>query len=246
MIYVVGYGNLGWALNALFTAHHLNVTLVSDGLNSNATTLSFHQFYQTTLPDGALVFLCVPDAHIATIAAKIQVSNVHVIHCSGATDISALAPHPSAGIFYPLHSFTKGNAVNWNEVQLCLEANNPELQNKLTAICQQLSLSYQNVNSAQRLKVHLAAVFASNFTMANLVIAQQLLTELGLPENFLNSLAINTMEKLRHIPASDALTGPAKRGDENTLQKHLEILATQPRLKELYQLMTKVIQDSRD
>jgi hypothetical protein len=52
----------------------------------------------------------------------------------------------------------------------------------------------------------------------------------------------NTVDKLSHSLPEQNQSGPAIRHDEKTIHKHLQLLAENPQLTQLYELMTTSIQ----
>ena len=51
--------------------------------------------------------------------------------------------------------------VKFNNLPICIESNNRELEDKLVKIANSITKSVHLVNSEQREKLHIAAVFAS-------------------------------------------------------------------------------------
>jgi hypothetical protein len=89
----------------------------------------------------------------------------------------------------------------------------------------------------------LAAVFACNFTNHLLGISQELLQNADLPLNLLQPLVQETIKKAATHNPYTVQTGPAIRHDQNVIEEHLRLLATQPQFQEIYQLLTQSIQD---
>lgn len=239
-VYIVGYGNVGWALHQLLTQQGFEPVVVSNSQLNNDSFISVAEFYEKPLPASSLIFLTVPDAHIQKVSERIKVQKVHIVHCSGATDLNSIEGS-SKGVWYPLNTFTKGTEPNWDQTLIGIESNNNQLESLLISLTQMLGLEYSILSSEKRLKVHLAAVFASNFSMASVVMAQQLLKEQNMPEYALNQLVRNGMNKLSSMSAFSALTGPAKRKDHDTINQHLLLLAQRPEFKDVYEAVTAFI-----
>ena len=100
------------------------------------------------------------------------------------------------------------------------------------------------LDSAQRLRLHLGAVWASNFTNHLLGVAQTLLAEAGLPFDLLHPLVRETIDKaLAAQPSAFAVqTGPAVRHDAPTLATHQAALAAHPAWQSLYAAISASIQ----
>ena len=99
-----------------------------------------------------------------------------------------------------------------------------------------------NINSDQRKKLHVAAVFANNFTNHMYTIANDICTKNKVPFEILYPLIEETAKKVQTISPKDAQTGPAKRNDTQTIKNHLEDLNLQQ--QKIYELLTKSIQES--
>ena len=94
-----------------------------------------------------------------------------------------------------------------------------------------------------RAKVHLAAVFACNFTNHLYTIAENILKEANLPFSDLLPLIDETTQKVHTLSPKEAQTGPAIRHDDKIITKHLSQLNN--REKAIYQLLTESIQDDK-
>lgn len=127
---------------------------------------------------------------------------------------------------------------------LFVEAPEPAAEATLLALAHSLSQRAALLSSAQRLQLHLGAVFASNFTNHVLGIADQLLAEAELDFNLLAPLVRETVDKaLGASPSPFAVqTGPAARHDAPTLAAHTAALASHPAWQVLYTQLTHSIQ----
>lgn len=88
--------------------------------------------------------------------------------------------------------------------------------------------------------MHLAAVFACNFSNAMYHIAYKLLEEKGLPFEMLLPLLRQTVEKVSKMTPAEAQTGPAARRDFNVMEAHLAELDDEG-LQEIYRMMSELI-----
>ena len=103
-----------------------------------------------------------------------------------------------------------------------------------------ISNKVREVNSEQREKYHLAAVFANNFTNAMYMVADDYLAASGLEFDYLKPIIKETAERLKKGKPSMWQTGPAKRGDKAIIQKHLDMLDDE-QLKAIYAQMSNFI-----
>lgn len=160
----------------------------------------------------------------------------------------------SYGVIYPLQTFTKSQDMRGMEVPLCLEYQGPMPASvgtdspqefvgsceQMWALARELSPLCYEVSEAQRARMHLAAVFACNFSNAMYHIAYKLLEEKGLPFEMLLPLLRQTVEKVSKMPPSEAQTGPAARRDFNVMEAHIAGFEDE-RLRDLYKMMSEMI-----
>ena len=147
------------------------------------------------------------------------------------------------GVIYPLQTFTKSQDMRTLEVPLCLESDfvgdNKDL---MWNLARELSPSCYEVSEAQRARMHVAAVFACNFSNTMYQIAYKLLEEKGLPFEILLPLLRQTVEKVSTMTPAEAQTGPAVRRDVNVMRAQLAELEDE-RLRELYRMVSDMIME---
>ena len=108
------------------------------------------------------------------------------------------------------------------------------------------SISPQHVIQAgddTRLKLHVAAVFVNNFTNHLYALAEDYCKKEGIDFKELFPLIEETASRLKTISPSKLQTGPAIRNDEETIQKHLVLLASHPQMKKVYEFLTASIRN---
>lgn len=200
-----------------------------------------------TLPDVDLVVVAVSDASIAEVAKKGStipaVNNALWVHTSGATSIEVLRDFlPRYGLFYPLQSFSKNVAVQWPQIPVGIDTASAEDLKILEFFAQMLGAKTFKMDELQRRHLHLAAVFANNFTNHCLGIAAEILQHSGLDFELLKPLIELTFQKALTQPPFEVQTGPAVRGDQNTLTQHETILSAEfSQYLEVYQALTRQI-----
>ena len=197
------------------------------------------------LPPADVYLLAVPDAAVAPLFANITwPNNALVAHLAGALPLAVFAAQPAVrgGVLYPLQTFSPGRTIDWPAVPLCIEADTPAAEAVLLALASSLSRHVLRLDSAQRLQLHVAAVFANNFTNHLLGIADALLAEAALPPELLAPLVRETVAKALANPPFTVQTGPAVRRDAPTLAAHHAALAAHPAWQALYGQLTASIQ----
>ncbi len=200
---------------------------------------------ESPLPPADVYLLALPDAAVAPLLASTTwPAGAVVAHLAGALPLAVFDARPEVrgGVFYPLQTFSPGRAIDWPTVPLCIEAADAAAEAMLLALAHSLSQHVRLLDSAQRLKLHVAAVFANNFTNHLLGIADALLAEANLPPALLAPLVRETVDKALANPPFAVQTGPAVRRDAPTLAAHHAALAAHPAWQALYAQLTASIQ----
>jgi len=167
-----------------------------------------------------------------------------VVHTSGSTPMSVFEQYGIAryGVLYPLQTFSRQHGVNFLRVPIYVEGSSPLDTAELLFLARKLSMDVSQVDSEKRMLLHIAAVFACNFTNQMTVIAAQLVKNAGLSFASLKPLIEETYTKaLAADNPYQVQTGPAVRGDMNTVQKHIDALSNQPLLQQIYRLISENI-----
>ena len=188
-----------------------------------------------------LYLISVSDSAITTTAKALENKKGLVAHTAGSVPLSILNQHQQQGVFYPLQTFSKQKEIHFNQIPLCLEANNDEDLALLRKVAESIGCPVHYINSRQRKALHVAAVFVNNFTNHLYAIGEELCREHHVPFTVLQPLIEETADKIKQLSPSAAQTGPAKRGDQNILEDHLKHL-TKESHRQLYQLISSSIQ----
>lgn len=240
-IYVAGTGNTGTALIHGF----LTAGLPIRGVYSRTGQREYLGIpvlpYSQQPITGAVVFLAVPDDVVPIAESHFFEFDIHTIHCAGSVPLNALKHH-STGVFYPLQTWTRGMASDWRGVPVLVESANEKLVNYFLQIGELLGAKCIEADSDTRQKMHLAAVFANNFSNAMFDIASQLAESAGMDAGLLKPLIAKTAAKLEHSSPFESQTGPARRGDSSVLQTHENLLQQNPQLQQLYRLISDYLQ----
>jgi len=186
------------------------------------------------------IFLAVADDALAEVAKQCISSNSIIIHCSGAKPLAILEGNKNTAVVYPLQTFTAGTAIDYTSIPFFIETASPEIEAKLDKLFSLLSINLLALNSTDRLKLHAAAVFCSNFINAQFIAAEALLGAHSvdlLPH--LKKLSEEVVRKAFANKPKAVQTGPAKRGDSGTMQQHLALL--KPAEQDLYRHISAYI-----
>lgn len=194
------------------------------------------------LKEADVYIIAVSDDAISNVSSTIENKNSLVVHTSGSVAMQSLQNAGRKGIFYLLQSFSKDKEVNFNEIPFCLEAENEQDSLLLETLAKTIGKKIYHINSEQRKRLHVAAVFVNNFTNHMYKIGADICNEYLVPFEILYPLIQETAEKITKLNPEAAQTGPAKRNDQKTIQNHLALLNTEQ--QEIYKLITKSIQQN--
>jgi predicted short-subunit dehydrogenase-like oxidoreductase (DUF2520 family) len=188
------------------------------------------------LPHQGILFLAVPDGAVADMAARIAAMHpprrLAIVHLSGARgldELAAVAPNPR-GSFHPLQSFPMPRPPSaFRGITIAVDATSPALERRLRALARNLGATPKHVGDGERVLYHAAAVFASNFLDVVVGEGVQLLRRLGWSEEeatrALLPLVDGAVDNIRNRGVVGALTGPIRRGDAETVARHLAALS---------------------
>ena len=247
-ITLIGSGNVATHLSAAFkNAGHRIVQVYSRNMH-HAALLAYHVGAEAIddpkdiTADTDLFILAIKDNAIAEFLPHLSPFNKLIVHTSGAVELEQLLNFTdSAGVFYPLQTFSKTKEVNFQDVPMCIEGADETITQTLEDLARNISNHIYRVNSAQRKVLHLAAVFACNFTNHLYAIGQQLLAGSNLSFDMLRPLIAETANKIKHHQPTDVQTGPAVRNDDITMQAHSQMLNDQPAFQDIYNLLSQDI-----
>lgn len=236
-IVLIGRGRLATNLeHALLSAGHEVASI-------NSRTLE-------ALPLEADVYIvAVKDAALADViraATKGRESQLFV-HTAGSMPMDifkGLTVH--YGVFYPMQTFSKERLVDFNDISVFLETNDAVSMERLKMLSTTLTTHIYELDSEGRKHLHLAAVFACNFVNYCYALSAEVLAAKGLPFSVMLPLVDETAQKVHELSPREAQTGPAVRGDQNVMQMQANMLAGNPAVKQIYEVLSNDIQRLAD
>ena len=236
----------GYSVAAIGGRNPDNVRHLAEELGARAC-----QSPATTIDLADLTILAVPDDVILPLATDMveslcSAAGKAAVHLSGAQDRAALRPLAQAslrtGVFHPLQTFRRGPEAVGNVAgtYFGIDADGP-LRDQLTQLARDLDGHPFDLTGVDRALYHAAAVFAANYPITLLAEAVALASQAGLDGETarpgMTALLAGAVSNLRELAPADAITGPASRGDEGTIQRHLDALKNDPELRRIYQLL---------
>ncbi len=246
-IVMIGSGNVATQLGISLVKKGFNIRQVYSKTLANAEVLAQHLNAYSTCEfseiqtNADLYIVAVSDAILLSVIEQMPNVKGTVVHTAGSMSIDLLIKFNRHGVFYPFQTFTKERAIDFGKVPILLEANNQEYYTEMQYFAKQISPIVMSCDSAQRQQIHLAAVFASNFTNHMYAIAHEILKRNDISFDVLKPLIMETALKTETLNPLKAQTGPAVRGDNNVINKHLALLDDNDELSVLYSMLSKRI-----
>jgi predicted short-subunit dehydrogenase-like oxidoreductase (DUF2520 family) len=250
-VVILGTGNLAHHLVKLLPSISVEIKQIY-GRNESAVEVlaktvnaSFTSNINDLDQDADAYLIAVSDAAISELAEKIKVKNKKIVmHTAGSISMEAIQFTSNYyGIFYPLQTFTRDSIIDFRSTPIFIEANNDETKVAIENLAKRCSEKVQYLKSNERLKLHLSAVLTSNFINHLNALTFDYLKENDLQYLYpsLIPLMQTSLEKLKTLSPKDAQTGPARRNDLETINKHLHLLLDDPNLSQIYQLLSTSI-----
>ncbi len=250
-IIILGAGNVAWHLLESFTLAGMNVLQVLGRDQNDAG--AFEAFGNTKYityvndisPFADIYFICVNDDAIVNVVESLPFtldSDQILVHTSGGQLGAILSPYAQHyGSFWPLQSLTKEAQILSNEIPIIITASDEFTSSALVLLADIISDHFMTMPDAKKQDLHLAAVLVNNFTNHLYTLTSEYCTDHEIDFNLLSALMKETSLKAVGSEPSEIQTGPARRNDQSTIEKHLIKLEEYPGLYKLYCLFTESI-----
>ncbi len=236
---IIGFGNVGYHLAKAISKKH-SVTVFG-----RVAKDEWIRHMDDLVPsDFDYLIITVPDSFIQTVSDSIIPSDCVILHTSGSRSLSDLSKHPYTGVMYPLQTFTKAKKIDFDTFPIFIETKNGQ-EDQLLSFVRSFGKDVRFMNSSSRKKLHLAAVFACNFTNHLYFISDKILNEIELSFSDMEHLAEETLKKALDLSPQNAQTGPAKRNDQKTLIEHFQMINNE-NWREIYELISNDIRKSQE
>lgn len=251
---IIGAGNLAWHLAPALDNVGFAVREIYSRKAKNAEALASHLYQSEAVTDldfsespSKIFLLCVADDAIPSVVSELILpANSILAHTSGSQPLSVLKTTitPDTGVFYPLQTFSKARKVDFSGVPFFVESEKAEVEKILMSMAKALSRKVVRISSEDRRALHVAAVFAANFTNHMLTLSKEVMTNHGLNFDYLKPLIAETLNKSLEIGPDKSQTGPARRGDLEILDTHMEMLKDDASVAEIYKIVSQHIIDT--
>lgn len=252
---IIGSGNVASSLGVALQKSGLDVVMIYGRTIESVSALASVMDVPYTLSldelpyDADICFSMLADDALLKLASKIVSGreNMLFVHTAGSIPLSlwADAGAKKYGVFYPMQTFSKGKDVDWSNLPVFVEGNTSQTLEIIKGIANSVSGNVQVLNSEDRKRLHLAAVFSCNFANRMFAISESLLESSGVSFDVMLPLVKEMVNKVERISPAKAQTGPAVRNDQKVMQAHLDLLKDTPQWAELYHLISEDIIKSR-
>lgn len=191
------------------------------------------------LSEADLIVACVRDGDLPELLPQLA-TLAPVVTTSGSFDIHPLGttPYP-IGVFYPLQTFSPGALIHFKDITFFIESKDETLKQQLFAFGNELGKTAIEMSSEQRTHLHLTAVFLNNFTHHVSALGKTYGEAHGMDYSWFAALLDETFRKIKNGASDADQTGPARRNDTNSIQKHLELL--DPAQRAVYEALSNSI-----
>jgi predicted short-subunit dehydrogenase-like oxidoreductase (DUF2520 family) len=247
-ITIVGTGNVafhlgkrlreqGIEINQVVGRDMLKTAWLADVLKTKSAT-----FYDKIDTSSDVFVIAVSDNAIAEVAERLSksVDNSLVVHTSGSIASTVLQPFfRHYGVFYPLQTFSIGSHPNFENIPVFINVTPQYHLDFLRQLAEKISPRVFDLSDDDRMTLHVAAVFVNNFVNHLFKIGSEIVGKQNLPFDVLLPLIEETVNKIRQNAPKDMQTGPAKRGDDEVIEKHLKFIESNiPQYDLLYTLLS--------
>lgn len=229
---LIGYGNVGSHLaNILSTREDIRLTVYTRSAiigDNQHPVINFTQDLNN-LSRAEVIVIAVSDDAIVSVLNQLRdriSGNPVVCHTAGSVSSDVIASYfDRYGVLYPLQTFSKEKKLNYSDIPVFVTGSDSDTIGVIKKIAGYISSSTQEINDDQRISLHIAAVFTCNYTNALYTIGHRICSDHDLDFKYLIPLIEETTQKIRELLPREAQTGPAVRGDWNTIHKHEKFLA---------------------
>ncbi|BDS11792.1 Rossmann-like and DUF2520 domain-containing protein [Aureispira anguillae] len=251
-ITIIGAGNVGTHLaQRLYKCGH-QICQIFSRTPSKATALAnrvnsqgINQLKELSL-DADIYILAIKDDATKTIAEEVSFLNKYqkiIAHTSGSVPSTVFKNHfEHYGVFYPLQTFSSAQTVDFEQLPFCIYGNSPQTQTILKKLAESICPNVYLINDEQRAILHVTAVIVNNFSNYLYHIAHDICTDNKVSFDILKPLIQETVRKISLASPKEVQTGPAVRGDANTIARHLAFLAQYPEYQKLYKILSSNIE----
>ncbi len=249
---IIGSGNMAWFLakrltsaghqcRGIYGRNEEEAQALAESINSEFYRKDFH------IEDGEadVCFLAVADHAIEQVAKNISFEKTVLVHTSGSVGMSAIAGSAiDHAVLWPVYSILKNSLPSHRDIPFAWEASSAKAQKYLLMMAHGITDILFEAKDEQRRWLHLSAVVSNNFTTHLLTICEQICKTHDVPFSTLQPIIEQTFERIKRESPYNIQTGPARRGDDSTIAKHIELLSAEPHWQQVYSAISASIENT--
>ncbi len=251
-VVLIGAGNLATHLGKALKKSEISILQVYSRTFNAASSLAKELNCEATndinlvKKDAQVYIFAVKDSALDTLIPPVARLNPKALflHTAGSMPMQIFKSYVSNyGVLYPMQTFSKTREVDFSTIPCFIESSSEENMTQIRGIATRITNLVYELSSEKRQYLHLAAVFACNFTNHLYTLSAEILQKEGIPFSVMNSLIDETAYKVHALSPLQAQTGPALRYDRNVIETQLNLLKNYPLIQEIYELLSKSIHD---
>ncbi len=240
-VVIIGAGNVSWHIARRLKQADYIVQVYGRNPEDGAdfTDISFVSDIHQLDRKADCYILGIKDAAVVEVAASLPFKlrrQQLLLHTSGTLSSEVLKPYAQFyGVLWPIMSLKKNHEVTYPErIPYVVTASSQEAEYMLTKLAAHLTHTLSYADDLQRQKMHLMAVVTNNFTNHLFTLAHRYCIDNQIDFNRFNPIIVETVNRIQGEDPAALQTGPAVRGDHDTINRHLAMLNSDDALSKLY------------
>lgn len=250
---IIGTGNMAWFIGSrLVAARHLCKGVFgrnAESVKLLAETLlcdKFGDLKAAKETEADVCFMAVTDSAVPIVASQLAYKRTVLVHTAGAVQLEAISKAaPDTAVLWPVYSIIRTNQPAHRNIPTAWEASSPKAEKYTLAMAHVITDVLFEAKYEQRKWLHLSAVIANNFTSHLIAICERICKENKLPFSALEPIIDQTFSRIKASSPKALLTGPAVRGDVDTINEQLALLEKHPDWQKIYMAMTESIRHTK-
>ncbi|HEY4935093.1 MAG TPA: DUF2520 domain-containing protein [Puia sp.] len=246
-IVLIGSGNTATVLGrrSLAAGHRILQVYSRDANHGNQLAIrlgtSSTSYISSIEKRADLIIIALRDEAVNPFVKELGAVKCLITHTAGAIPMSeAGGLNKLFGVLYPLQSLRK-EIETIPPLTMLVDGNNRESKKQLFEFAATIAEIVLEADDSTRLKYHLAATFVNNFTNHLFALAESFCKKENISFAVLQPLMEETVLRLRFISPGETQTGPVLRNDQETLNKHRQLIKEYPALSRFYEMFTEEI-----
>lgn len=244
----IGAGNVAWHLAQIFKDAGHNIVQIYSHHLANAQALAeitnavAVDNFNNISPETDIFVYSVKDDVLPEVIENNPVSGKIHLHTSGSCGMNLFATtKQNYGCLYPLQTFSKAKEQICDNIPFFIEANSPETEKIIEDLALSVSKTVYRLTSEGRKYLHLAGVFACNFTNVMYIKAAEIVEKQNIPFVVMRNLITEAVNKALLIGPQNSQTGPAARNDVSIMNEHIKMLDNEKDWQKIYTELSDLI-----